>query len=450
MLKEVERVAKEFLEVSKGKSIRIISHYDTDGITSAAILAKALKRLDKRFSIKIVKSLERENLEKELKRHEKEVLIISDLGSGSLDYLQNLKNPIFILDHHEIHSNKLNEKIKIINPHLYESEGEGTCTGAGVCYLFAKALSPANQDLSALAVIGMIGDRHEENLSKINQQILNDTKELTIRKGLVLYPATRPLRRALEWSTSPYIPGVTGSGTGVLEFLRETGISADKSLLDLSDEEMSKLITAVMIRRARHNKAESIIGNLYILKFFNTKEDVREISVLINACSRLGYHDVALSYCLENEKAKSKALDIYNEYKQELVSGLKIAEKMEKVKGRGFVILNAKDQIKDAIVGTICSMLSSGPTYDEGTVLIGMAYNKDKIKVSARIVGRENGRNLKELIERTVIAFKNDNPESIAEFGGHQYAAGCMIEREKEGPFLEELIRNLEIEIVKV
>jgi RecJ-like exonuclease len=448
MLKEVEKCAREFLDFVGERPIRIISHYDTDGITSAAILAKALKRLDKKFTVKIVKGLEEEIIKKELQRQPKELILFSDLASGSLDYFQELKEPIFILDHHEIHKEKLNDKIKIINPHL-SNEGGEACTGAGVCYLFAKALSPQNQDLSSLAIIGMIGDRHESNLSKINQQIINDTKELEVRKGLVLYPATRPLRRALEWSTSPYIPGVTGNGPGVIDLLRETGISGEKSLLELSEDEMSKLITAIMIRRAGRKESEEILGNLYVLKFFNTKEDVREISVLINACSRLGYSDVAISYCLENEKAKSRALDIYTEYKQELVSGLRVAEKMDKMDGKGFVILNAKDQIKDAIVGTICSMLSSSPTYKEGTILIGMAYNEDKIKVSARMVGR-NGRNLKELMEKTIVAFKDKNPNTIAEVGGHQYAAGCLVEKEKEKEFIETLRKNLEIEIVKV
>ena len=207
---------------------------------------------------------------------------------------------------------------------------------------------------------------------------------------------------------------------------------------------MSKLITAVMIRRAQHNKADDIIGNLYILKFFNTKEDVREISVLINACSRLGHSDTAIAYCLENEKAKSRALDIYTRYKQELVSGLKVAEKMEKIDGKGFVILNAKDQIKDVIVGTICSMLSSSATYNEGTILIGMAYNNDKIKVSARIVGHE-GRNLKEVLEKTITIFKDNNPQTTAEVGGHHFAAGCLVEKEKELEFIEALKKTLEI-----
>ena len=449
MLKEVETFAKEFLKLSKDKPIRIISHYDTDGITSAAILTKTLKRLDKKFSIRIVKGLEEHTIKKELKRQPKELILFSDLASGSLEYLKQATEPVFIIDHHEIHKDQISDKTKILNPHLTENPKDNEATGAGLCYLFSKTISQKNQDLASLAIIGMIGDRHESELSKINQQIIDDAHDLSIKKGLVIYPATRPLRRALEWSTSPYIPGVTGSGPGAIEILRETGIQYEKTLLELNEDEMSKLITAVMIRRAQHNKVDDILGNLYVLKFFNTKEDVREISTLINACSRLGHSDVAIAYCLENEKAKTEALDIYTEYKQELVSGLRVAEKMEKIKGKGFVILNAKDQIKDVIVGTICSMLSSSPTYTEGTILIGMAYNEDKIKVSARIVGSE-GRNLKEVLEKTVIAFKTDNPETIAEVGGHHFAAGCLVEKDKELLFIEALKKELEIEIVKV
>ena len=78
-----------------------------------------------------------------------------------------------------------------------------------------------------------------------------------------------------------------------------------------------------------------------------------------------------------------------------------------------------------------------------------MAYNEDKIKVSARIVGHE-GRNLKEVLEKTVITFKGANPETTAEVGGHHFAAGCLIEKDKESSFIEVLKKELEIEIVKV
>ncbi len=445
----MESFTSEFLEFSKGKPVRVISHLDTDGITSAAILTKVLQRLDAPFSVRIVKSLDEEIVKQELARQPNEVILFSDLASGSMDYLSKASEKVFVLDHHEIDASSVPENVCIVNPHLTDDFESNNCSGAGLCYLFAKEVSAKNKDLAKLAIIGMIGDRHETNISKINQGVINDCEELDIKKGLVMYPATRPLKRTLEYSTSPYIPGVTGNGDGAIALLRDSDIPFDKTLLDLNKEEMSRLITGVMIRRTDDEKTGDIIGNLYILKFFNTQEDVREISTLINACSRLGYYDVAIPYCLQNEKAKERALEIYTDYKQELVAGLRVAEKMDKIRGKKFVILNAQDKIKDAIIGTICSMLSSSPSYEEGTVLIGMAYNEDKIKVSARIAGHE-GRNLKELMEKTIVEFKSDNPDSVAEVGGHEKAAGCMIEVSKEEIFLEKLKKNLEVEVVRV
>ncbi len=439
MIKAIENLSKEFLELSKNKPVRIISHHDTDGITSASILAKTLKRLDKKFSIKIIKNLESKIIKEELKRNKKEIIFFTDLASNSLEHFRNLENPIFIIDHHEINKEKLNTQIKIINPHLFNKE---EVSSAGLTYLFSKAISKQNINLANLAVIGMIGDRLESNISRINQQIIQDTKELVIKKGLLIFSATRPLRRSLEYSTTTYIPGVTGSSLGVLELLREVKIEPEKTLDELNDEEMSRLVTSVMIRKAKQNHKEDIIGNIYLLKFFNRKEDVREISTLINACSRLGHSDIAISFCLENEKAKAQAQDIYVKYKQQLVSALSLIEKIEKYEGNGFVILNAKEQIKDTIIGTVTSILSSSMNYEEGTILIGMAYDKEKIKVSARIVGKTD-KNLKQLLEKAVVEFE-------AEVGGHQYAAGCLLKKEDEQKFLEVLKKNLEVEVVKL
>lgn len=439
MLETINNFAQEFLDLTKNKPIRVISHYDTDGITSAAILTKTLKRLNRLFSVKIIKGIEKQILEKEIERSKNEILIFTDLASSSLDYFKDIENEIFIIDHHEIDSSKLNKKIKIINPHLINKT---EMCSAGLCYFFAKAIDKKNKDLSRLAVIGMIGDRHEKEISKEYQQIIEDAEEIEVKKNLLIFSATRPLRRSLEYSTSFYIPGVTGSQEGVLELLRENGISPEKSLYDLDEQESSKLITSIMIRRSTQRNPEEILGNIYVLKFFNRKEDGREISVLINACSRLGHSDLALSFCLETKGFYEKAQDIYIKYRKELLEGLKTAETLEKIQGSGFIILNARESIKEAIIGTVCSMLSSSNLYEQGTILIGMAYNQDKIKVSARISG-EGNKNLKEVLERTVMSIE-------AEVGGHQRAAGCLIKRIDETKFLEELKRNLEIEVIKI
>ena len=85
MKKRIEQIAKKFLETVHDKDIIILSHYDTDGITSAAIMIKTLRRLDKKFFVKIVKNLEESiisNLPKD------KVVIFLDLGSNSLGYIE--------------------------------------------------------------------------------------------------------------------------------------------------------------------------------------------------------------------------------------------------------------------------------------------------------------------------------------------------------------------------
>ncbi len=440
MKNTINQFTKKFLQATENKPIRLISHHDTDGITSASITAKTLKRLDKKFSLRITKGLDKEFIEKELANFPDHIFLFTDLASSSIEYLKKAKQEVFIIDHHEIEEQTFPKNISIINPHLID-DSEDTC-GAGLCYLFSKSVSEKNKDLAKLAIIGMIGDRHETNVSKIYQEIIQDTEELEIRKGLLIFSATRPLRRSLEYSTSFYVPGVTGSGEGVRKLLRELSISPQRTLNELDDDEMRKLVTAIMVRRTAEKNPDEIIGNIYLLKFFNRKEDVREISVLINACSKLGNPDVAVSFCLEKNNARLQAQDIYAKYKQELISGLRVAEKIEKVKGNGYVIMNAQEKIKDVLIGTICSMISSSPTYESGTVLIGMAYNKDKVKVSARIAGKSD-KNLKEVLEKTVVNIE-------AEVGGHMKAAGCLIRKEDEEKFIQELMKTLQIDVVKM
>ena len=54
LLKEIKKFVDNFIEEIRDKQIQIISHFDTDGITSAAIFSKTLERLNKQFSIKII------------------------------------------------------------------------------------------------------------------------------------------------------------------------------------------------------------------------------------------------------------------------------------------------------------------------------------------------------------------------------------------------------------
>lgn len=436
MLEQIKKLAEKFL--SHDKKIQVISHHDTDGICSAAIMASALQKLDKNFSIKIIKQLEKDYIKGLPKNN---LLMFLDLGSGSLEELNKLENEIYILDHHEIGPCKINGNINIINPHLYKEE---PLSGSCLTYLFVKEIDKENKNLANLAIIGMVGDILEKNIGKIGNSIINDA-EMIVKKGLLLYPATRPLNKTLEFSSSIFIPGVTGSYSGAINLLKEAGIEKEnnryKSIMELNEDENSRLITSILLRR-NEKETESLIGNIYLVKFLNRLEDARELSSMINACSRLDHSSVALSLCMGSKRARKKAEKIYANYKQHLIAGLNFVSNSKKIEGDNYVIINAQSNIKDTIIGTIASILSMSSTYKEGTAIVTMAQNGEKIKISARMVGR-NGRNIRTILDSVV-------KEIGGESGGHAFAAGCLIEKDREKEFIDVLKKKLEIELVKI
>ena len=132
----IKDVARLFLEKSKGKEILVVSHFDTDGITSAAVMTKCLKRLDKKFSVKIIKSLEEQfiyDLPKD------KLIVFLDLASGSLNYISESRvEEVFIIDHHEL-SQEIPQKVTMINPHLHKDNQK--ISSSCLTYLFAKEIS---------------------------------------------------------------------------------------------------------------------------------------------------------------------------------------------------------------------------------------------------------------------------------------------------------------------
>jgi len=139
-------------------------------------------------------------------------------------------------------------------------------------------------------------------------------------------------------------------------------------------------------------------------------------------------------------KIKKEVELLHAKYKQYLIKALKFASETKKIQEKGFVIINAKDKIRDTIIGTIASILQNSSLYEEGTIIITMAYNNHKIKVSARRVGK--GRNVREILKRVVDFIGG-------EIGGHEIAAGCLIDKEKKRIF-KIPAKNLEVEVIKI
>lgn len=462
MLEEAVKKLKEIF--SKEGMIRVISHLDTDGLTSEAIFSQSLKKENQIYWISTVKQLEPEMLEQliqEAKKQKWKALVFLDLGSSKIAQIKEIAKDVcvFVIDHHEIESkvaefqsadNLSDKNLFFISPHLYNNE---KVSASCLTYLFVKELG-ADKNLAQLAVLGLIGDVLDKNIGKTARGILKDAEEsgMQIKKGLTVFSSMRPIHKALEFSSSIFIPGITGSPNGALTMLRDLGIEVKtnngyKTLLDLNKDELSRLITAVLLRRVSNGHNQDVLDNIYLIKLLNHLFDAREISTMLNACGRLGYSSLALAFLTDSKRAHSKIEEVYAQYKHHIVKGLNWVNSKPKIQGDGYVIINAKDAIKDTIIGTIVSIMASSYIYDTGTIIVGMAYRKDsKIKVSARIVKdrNKNGEiNLYNILQDVV-------EWTGGEVGGHINAAGCLISKEKESEFLELLEKKLAAQEIKL
>ncbi len=457
----VDAAAKQLKLVSKSEIIRIISHLDADGLSSAAILIKALSRDNRRYSLSTVHQLD-EPVVKQLMKEPYNCIFFTDLGSGQSrlikKYLSTKK--VFILDHHQLEEDCNEENIVHVNPCILGLNGSKEVSGAGVTYLFSKALNNENVNLAHIAIMGAIGDMQENRgFERINSEILEDAKKagkLKVIMGLRVFGAqTKPLHKVIEQSNEQPIPGVTGSESASLMFLQQLGINprnesgAWKKLVDLNDDELQRLATAVILKRLDEEKPEAILGPVYILvneKKESPLRDVREFSTVLNACGRLGKASIGIGACLGNAEIKEKAIKTMAAYKREISNAMNWYKSSESrvIKGKGYIIINAEENVMPTIIGTVASIISRSGEIEDSIFILSMAQMiSGKTKASLRISGNgQHDVNLKEIISKIAEAVDG-------QAGGHNDAAGALIDTEREAEFIDAAKRILEMKAME-
>ncbi len=454
-LQSIKEAAQKFKEI-KPHRVRLISHLDADGISAAAILVKMLNREGILYNLSIVQKIS-SRLLNVIKKDNSEVVIFSDLGSGNLNEIissLSSKKAVFILDHHEtdFERSKLPNNIFFVNPHNHEIDGNSEISGSGVSYWFSYFISPENKDLSYLAIVGAIGDIQEENGFKgLNKEICEhaiETENLIVKQGLKLYGSySRPLHKLLEFSTDPYLPGLTGSESNSIQFLKSLNIPLKnkdgswRKFVDLNEEERKRLISGLVMVLANTQQAnpEDIIGLVYEI----SKEpegsqlrDAREVATFLNACGRLGKASVGIAVCLDNERLKKKSNQILLDYKKEIIRMMKWFRANQDnpdvvLKGDNYLIINGRENIKHTMIGTFASILSKSLKLPEETLILSLAHIPEENLIKASLRSNYPKTNLKEVIEK--ISERVDS----SEFGGHKNAAGAFIPIEKEQDFIK-------------
>jgi single-stranded-DNA-specific exonuclease len=451
LFKECARDAAEsFKKIDKRETIRVISHLDSDGICAASILLYAFMHEGRKYSLSIVQQVN-ELLLLDLHKEPYKNYFFTDLGSGQFSKIARIlkDKEIFILDHHELDSQQKQDNIIHINPHLFGINGSKEISGSGVVYLFCSYLNDKYRTMAYVALIGAIGDVQEnQGFMKLNNEILDEAlkqHKIEVKRGLKFFgQQTRPIHKILEYSADPYIPDVTGSESGAFNFLAELGIhpkhkKAWKRMIDLSDEDMQKLVAGIIMKRFDEENPEDILGNVYILsdeKIGSPFKDAKEFSTLLNACGRLNKPSLGIGVCLGDPKLKKKAIQHMNSYKREIVKAMNWYEQHKSddaiIKGDGFIIINAKKDILSTMIGTVASIISKSKEFEEGTYIMSLAQDPyHNTKVSLRISGKNKNVDVK----RLMVEITSHIPD--AEAGGHKEAAGAIISTQHEDKFIE-------------
>jgi len=465
LLEETREAAEVILEhIEKGDCISVFSHLDADGISAAGIMGVALSRAEAKFRIRVERWFD-EKIANEIALERDSLPVLTDMGSGYIDILnKSMKGKhLVILDHHQPNG-KPDESFVHVNPEKFGIDSARDLSGAGTAYLTAKAISERNTDLACLAVVGALGDlqdKHEgRSLGGANSLIVKDAVEsgyLKVETDLLFFGReTRPIHKALAYTTTPFIPGLSGEEDKCLSFLTQLGIKLKeddrwRALRDLSQDEKRKIFSGISDHLAsqgyKPDVTMNLIGKVYILvkeEPWTPLRDAREFALLLNATGRMEKPGLGVAICMgDRGRCLEEANRTLEEYRKRIIGNLRWLddhpdrlEEMESI-----YVLHGGQTINERMISAISTILSTNlPKPEKPIIAYSVVPEEGLIKISARTTESltRKGLNLGEIMRVAAEKF-------LGKGGGHDIAAGAQVplkERKRFLEFVDGLIRE--------
>lgn len=428
--KLLSRISIAKQELEHCSDVRVISHYDADGISSAGVLCNALLRADKRFHATLIKSLTEEVVAEATK--DCEFLILSDMGSAHLDELERSGCKTIVLDHHA--PLRDSEKIIHINPHLAGIDGMTSASASAMCMLFAIHLDEENWDLLPIAFAGISGDRQAiRGLSGINKWLFEEGTKRGIVKAMPasLVPSG-PLADGLCNSIEPYIRGINSNPEGARGLLEEAGIPVDATSTDIDDAQRVRLSSLLVLRMVEQGVPLSTIEELIHERYYFPKRKIEagDLASLLNACGRSDKEGMGVALTLGDPEAMAEAQRLRKEYTSEVLAGL------DRIAQKGVTQLENIQYFHNdgmGLSGILCGVTMQY-LGDRDKPTIALSPSGDNVKISSRGTFEllDEGIDLAEALRESAAAVSGTG-------GGHRIAAGAMVPKEREEDFLNEL-----------
>jgi RecJ-like exonuclease len=413
--------------------VRVISHYDADGISAAAVLCRALYRAGYDFHT----SLMRNPFDKGLKRvlqEENDLVLFSDMGSGQIETLEKFSCKVVVFDHHQVVKSDVADNILQVNANLCGMDGNYEVSGATLAFAFAHTLDSHNVDLSALALSGAVGDKqHIGGFKGYNKKVLDQAIQqgfLQERTRIKLHGET--IREALYDSIDPYYPKLSGDKQAVETLLDQLDIKNQCSPEDLNGDALIRLQSYLLFKLIQAGCQKEILDIAIRKRYFapDLGCELERFADLLDACGKNGYRGLGLSLCLMDTKELSEAYKVEKDYKQKILDGLHKLDQGEVTELKGLRYF----QSTSSSLGGVIAGIAMNYLMDQSKPLFSFAKKDNELHVSAR--GSQplvrNGLDLGGALKQVT--------QHLNGFGGgHKIAAGATIALEKEEEFIKKV-----------
>ena len=444
--------------IKSKKSISVTTHIDCDGLTSGSIITKALIREGAKCTLRTSKEFS-QNVIDSLKQDSRDFHIVTDLGGGFANNLdQSLGEDWIVLDHHQISENE-HDNPRIINAWKYDIDGGTEICAGGMSYLAAMALNDKNSDLSALAVVAALGDRQDQGERKSflgkNLEISNTAKELGLLDIdldlLLVGRETRPLTDALAFTSQPFIEGLTWNRDTCLSLLNSSGIQLKEGgrwrvPAELNEDEKRIVIEEITKFTTGKNATDimsELIGYTYTFPREDRRSflrDGREFSTMLNSCGRISKSGVGIAVCMgDRNKILREGETILSEYRKLIREYMNVLtnERWRISESETCVMVNGEGIVPETMTGTISSLIAGSPHNSGKIIILRTKGEENTIKFSSRkSFGCKSPINLSELMKTGAEKFNGIG-------GGHDGAAGAKITKDKLNDFLDYLDVNV-------
>ncbi len=424
----LERARRGVALVDGVSRVRVLCHYDPDGTTSAAILARALMRRGKRVHATMSHALDAGTVDR-VKAEPNELLIVSDMGSAQLDLLEPLPFPVIVLDHHK--PLRDSDRVVHVNPHLFGIDGAREMCGATTSWTFALTLDEANWDLAGIAAAGAIGDKQDQGgfmganadlfAEAVDRKVLVPERRLALRD--------RPLGQALALSISPYFHGIGGRPDQAEAFLRAAGIDANATFRQLDPSLRRRLGSILATRLVEQGAAPEALNVLVEDRYWIEPDQMyaQDLEAYVNSCDRLEQMGLGMAVCLGDRDALGRAEALLDQYTDRVLGHLRTLETAGLFTKKHVQFFYCEEaSLAGSVAGAGIQFY-----FDQSRPVFGLSVMERQTKISARGTRTQIAQGV------DLAAACRDAATSVdGDGGGHNIAAGATIPKGKEERFL--------------